>query len=175
VSGALWQYLQSSLQFKKYRRNEFFLKEGQVNKYAWFLSAGLVRVWYKQGEREVTFRLLPEGNIISEGISLNDQASSRYNIQALEDCETLYITYNDVLHLSRNYPEYVTLSLKLSEWNHELSESRRQLLYIKSMGERYQLLLRSQGSLCNRVPVKYLASYLGMESNTLSIIRKRQF
>lgn len=172
VSPALLDFLKHNLRYKFYKKNEVLLKRGQVSKHVWYLSSGLVRAWYKNEDSEVTFWLLQENSIIPENVGPNRVA--RYNYQALEDSETLCISYEDIIHLTDHFPEYLRLSLDVTKRYYELHEQRTQLLYIKSLEERYNQLLKNNGELCNRVPVKYLASYLGMESNTLSIIRKRK-
>ena len=89
----------------------------------------------------------------------------------MEDCSTLFLGYEDINNLYDEFPVFNEIGRKQVEYSFYASEIRSQMLRGLSAEERYLLFCEKHPTLMARVPLKYIASYLGMTDVTLSRIR----
>jgi CRP/FNR family transcriptional regulator, anaerobic regulatory protein len=153
-------------------KKETLLEAGQTSRSIYFIMKGVVRCYYRKNNREVTAWLMKEGDVIVSVESFYDQKPSYETIHALEDVELLYINHSELESLYRDFREFETigriLTIKyLKFWNRQLFNLRMQ-----SARERYEYLLANEAELAERVPSKYLASYVGMNEITFCRLRK---
>ncbi|MGB8190464.1 MAG: Crp/Fnr family transcriptional regulator [Chitinophagaceae bacterium] len=173
LSAGLQQYLLSNLKAKTLKRKDYVLKKGQISSHIYFVKQGLLRCFYLKNNTEVSSWFMREGDVIISVESFFQQKPSYESIQVLEDCELFYITYEELQHIYRTYPEFNFVGRILTETYYTLSEQRLYSLRMQRSQERYQYLLTHQPELILRVPAKYLASYLGITEVTLSKIKAR--
>ena len=83
--------IKQSFKFLSLKKNDFFLKAGEVNKNIGFLEKGLVRYFVYKNDEESTFEFTKEGEFIADYQSFNNKTVSVQNIEAIEDCELLII------------------------------------------------------------------------------------
>jgi len=150
---------------------EYLLRAGEVCKNIYFIRKGLLRCYYLKETKEVSAWFLKEVDTIVSVESFYDQLPSYEFIQALEDCELFYISFDELEEIYGKYLEFNVIGRKLT--THYLKMWTRQLRYLRSMSalERYKELLAKEPELLLRVPLKLLASYLDMEPETLSRMR----
>ncbi|MEL6589948.1 MAG: Crp/Fnr family transcriptional regulator [Bacteroidota bacterium] len=155
------------------RKGEHFLALGQVCDRIAFLTKGILRAYFPLGEREVTtyFNFLPRNPIVAGFSSLIRQQASQEALQALQDCELLYLSYSDLQQLYRQSHSFERLGRLMMEQNYLASVQRIQSFQTQSASERYQHLLQKYPNLLNQVPHHYIASYLGITPESLSRIR----
>ena len=101
------------------------------------------------------------------------QLPSKGFVQAIEDSEVISISKKDLAFCYANFPESNAIAREVMEKSFIESEKRMTLLKIKDATERYRATLQQFPELVQRVPVRYLASYLDMNFETLSRIRSR--
>jgi len=154
-----------------FEAGEFILRSGEVCRGAYFLLKGLARSYYAVDDKEVTSRLMEEGFIITSWLSFYRQQPATEYIVAMEDCKTIFLSYRDINSLYKEFPVFNLIGRKQVEYSFCLSEMRTQLLRGVSAQYRYATFCRSYPSLAKRVPLKYIASYLGMNAVTLSRLR----
>lgn len=159
---------------KKFRKRQYFLQEGEVCKYTAFIVKGAMRQYTvdDKGEEHI-IRLTIENWWATDRESLMKQTASIYFIDAWEDTETLIITKAAFLDLIEQIPT-------LSEWmrnldvNFSIASQRRLNAAISlSAEERYHDLEKSYPEFLQRFPQHIIASYLGINRETLSRIRSR--
>lgn len=168
LSNALCEHLSVILKSKKYLRKDFLLKSGHISDKIFFIERGLIRCFYSQHEKEVCSWFMKEEDCIISVESFFKQKPSYENIQALEDTNTYYIDYNELQFIYQNFPEFNFIGRALTEKYYTLSEQRLYSLRMQTASERYHFLLENYPELIQRVPSKYLASYLGIAEETLS-------
>jgi CRP/FNR family transcriptional regulator, anaerobic regulatory protein len=173
LSPELKIYLGSSIKSQFVPKNSFLLKEGNINRHIYFICKGLLRCYYLQGDREVCSRFLLEGDIAVSTSSFFMQQESDEYIQTLEPSEVLYICYDDVQYMYRNFPEFNTISRLLTAKSYLRNEQRLRLITTKEAALRYRDMVRLYPNLVQRVPGKFLAGYLGITKETLSRIRRQ--
>jgi CRP-like cAMP-binding protein len=154
-----------------YKAGSFVLREGQVCASANMVAAGLVRSYYLNEGKEITSRFMDEGFIATSWISFYTQKPGNEYIQAVEDTTILSVDYTDIQRLYMEYPDFNTIGRKQVEHSFFLAEQRTQMLRKHTAEEKYQFFLDNHLSLLQRVPLRQIASYLGMNEETLSRVR----
>ena len=95
------------------------------------------------------------------------------NIQVLDDAELFVMTLEDLRDLYNRFPEFNILVRNLLQKYYADAESRAYIARLTKAENKYRYFLEIHPGLVNRVPLKYIASYLGMTLETLSRIRKK--
>jgi CRP-like cAMP-binding protein len=98
---------------------------------------------------------------------------SRWNIQALTDCELYVIDSNDYQNLGEIVPKWLELEKLFIAKCFTILEDRVLQHLAMSAEERYNQLFQFNKELFNIVPLQYLASMLGITPETLSRLRKK--
>ena len=164
--------LSSFLTEKHIKKKDYLLREGQVSSKLYFIVQGIIRAFYidKNGE-EVTTWFMQEKDFAFSVVSFYNQIPSFENIVALEDTTVLYITYDQLAALYKEFPAYNYHGRVLTEKYYARSMMREVDMIKKTAQERYQLLLEKEPHLLERASLKDIASYLGMTPVMLSRIR----
>jgi CRP/FNR family transcriptional regulator, anaerobic regulatory protein len=173
LSEALAAYLLKNLKTKELAKKDFLLKKGHVCKDICFIEKGMLRCYYMIDDKEVSSWFMKEGDVIVSVESFFRQTISYESIQALEDCTVHYITFNELQFIYRNFIEFNFISRVLLEHYYTLSEQRLYAIRMQRSHERYAYLMQHNAELIQRVPSKYLASYLGITDVTLSNIKSQ--
>src|ERR1700744_5697727 len=91
----------------KIARNGYLLKEGAVCHESHIISEGIVRSYIFDLEgNDVTTAFYSNNMHASDLLSFFKRTPSKENIQALTDCETWYITYDDMQDSFHKIPEF---------------------------------------------------------------------
>ncbi len=171
LSSELQAQLSVTIKGKSIPKKNFLLKAGHICRQLCFIEKGLLRSYYLKNDLEVCSRFMKEGEVIVSVSSFFRQQPSEECIQALEDCELLYIEYSDLQYICRNFPEFHLFTRLLTEQYYTNSEQLLVALRLQRSHERYAFLMKQFPELIRRVPSKYLASYLGITDVTLSNIK----
>jgi CRP-like cAMP-binding protein len=158
---------------REYPKKKLLLREGQTSDHACFVIKGVSRAFYVSNGREITTRFMDEGFIITSWLSFYTRKPGYEIIETLEDSVLACIHYNDLQQLYKELPEFNIVGRKLAEHFFYLSELRTQMLRKHKAGEKYQLFQEQHPGLIQRVPLKYIATYLGMSEETLSRVRNK--
>lgn len=154
-------------------RKGFFLAAGQVCRSMGFVLSGSFRVFREADGKEIsTHFILPEGFAVEYG-SFLDQVPSAFAIQALEDAELIAFGQVDLRKAYERSHAWDRFGRTMAEA--AFSAFRRRAESFQSMdGEaRYLRALEEEPELFRHVPLYHVASYLGMEKESLSRIRRR--
>jgi CRP-like cAMP-binding protein len=161
-------------------KKDFLVKAGSINDKLFFIRKGLVRCYYiktsPKGKKrtEVSNWFLSEGDTIASMQSFLAQQPTDEYMQALEDCELLYSTFPDLLQVYNQFPEVFRHSQFVTQKYSTLWHSLLKGIRMQTAEERYQFLLDKFPALTQRVPARYLASYLDVTEVTLSRIRNKR-
>lgn len=156
---------------KKIKKNEFLLTQGGICKDFIYLQSGCTRLYYiKEGIEISVWFALPH-SVSSEIYSFIAQKPSDFFVQAVKDCEVLYISKIELEQLYLTYPKLQEMMRKF--WEDVLLHivDRFSSLQNDTAEERYLALLKNPYYL-QTVPQKYLASFIGITPTSLSRIRK---
>jgi CRP-like cAMP-binding protein len=166
--------IQSFFVAKKFRKRQYFLQEGEICRYTSFVIKGAMRQYGvdEKGEEHV-INLFIENWWASDRESLMNQTPSKYFIDAWEDTELLLIKKTDFLYLIDNISALTEWIRKLDA-NSAIAAQRRLSAAISlPADERYYDLEKTNPEFLQRFPQHIIASYLGVNRETLSRIRSR--
>lgn len=170
LSIELRDHLAQILKTRSFARKGYLLKAGHISRNIYFIEQGLVRCFYMLGDRDISAWFMKEGDVIVSVDSFFGQVESAEFIQALEDTLVHYISYDELEDIYRRFLVFNIHGRKVLTHYYRLSEQRTISLRSKKAKERFAYLNRYQPELLQRVPRKYLASYLGVTEATLSNI-----
>jgi CRP/FNR family transcriptional regulator, anaerobic regulatory protein len=158
---------------KKLRRRQYLLQEGDVCRHLSFIAKGAMRQ-YTVDEKgtEHILRFGIENWWMSDRESFITKQPSRFNIEAVEDCELLQLNHTGYEELSRVSPAYIQLNRILDERGYIAAQKRIHSSISNTAEERYIELLNTHPAFFQRFPQNMIASYLGVSPETLSRIRK---
>ena len=173
MSEALSEKIRSQAKTTIFKKGEFILKEGQVCDSACLVVKGLVRFYYMNEGKDITSRLLDEGFIISSWTSFYTQKPATEFIEAAEDSTLVCIGYKAIQENYAEFPEANIIGRKQTEHAFYLSELRTQMLRKNKAEDKYKSFLENNPTLMQRVPLKHIATYLGMNEETISRVRTK--
>ena len=173
LSNDLVNYLMQNLESKMLKKKEMLLEKGRICKNIFFIEKGLIRCFYLLNEKEVSSWFMKEGDVIISVESFFKQLPSYESIQALEDCTVYYISYEQLMYAYVTFVEFNFVGRILTEKYYTLCEQRLYSLRMHKAAERYNDLLKNHPEIIQRVPSKYIASYLGISMETLSRVKSK--
>ncbi len=154
-------------------RGEYLLKAGQVCTHYYFIQKGILRSFLKYGNKEITIWINPENEVTTAIRSMAHSAPTDEYIQAVEECDLVAMHYDAMHEMYDRFPEMNRVGRMLLEQYYSESEERVYICRIPGAHLRYQHFVESRPELANRVPLKYIASYLGITLETLSRLRAK--
>lgn len=158
------------------KKGTFLIREGEIEKYSYFVFDGLLRCWLFNHEGdEQTFWFCKEGTFSMSNISFTLQEKATFNVQTIVDSVVYRIDKQQANELYEAIPKVKTVFENLTAilLNKLL---KRNIDLIKYSPEQYYLqMMEEYGITLNYIPLKDIASYLGITPQALSRIRKRIF
>jgi len=154
-------------------KGDFFLKEGRICEKLSFHRSGLLRVYASHDGKEVTQWISFKGNFITDLSGIVCDTPSRFNIRALSRCELYTIDKTAYNNLSLVIDKWPLLERRLLTRCFGFVEARIFTLLSMSAEQRYKFLFTQNEELFVQVPLKYLASMMGITPESLSRIRKK--
>ena len=156
------------------KKNDDLQSIGHTCKTIYFINKGIARIYYYKDGIDITESFSFEGNIIARVESLFSGAPSLKGIQALEDSEFTAINSAKLFQLYDTFPEIERLFRKIFEAGYVDTVHRIEGIQFHTAEERYKDLLKQAPDILKRVPLKHIASYLGITQVSLSRIRARK-
>ena len=153
------------------KKNKDLQPIGHSCKTIYFINKGIARIYYFKDGIDITENFFFENNIIARVESLFTGKPSRKAIQILEDAEIVGINANQLFKLYDSFPEIERLFRKIFEAAYVEKVHRIEGIQFHTAEERYKALLQEAPDILKRVPLKYVASYLGITQVSLSRIR----
>ena len=167
-------FFQEHYECVELNKNDFIIKAGEKEKYVYFIEEGILRYWLLDyEEREVTFWFSFEGEFANSYSSLQHNEPSSFNIQALCHTTIWKLELSQISYLYEHSLNANKIARIVLEDAFTRKINREICLLKQSPEERYKDLLRREKYLIHDIPLKYIASYLGITPQTLSRIRKQ--
>ena len=163
----------SLFKFRTFDKNEFLLKQGRSCNEYFFLEDGYMRAYtYDLDGNDVTTAFYSGNQVVCELFSFFKRIPSKENIQALSDCGTWFITFDELQQVFHAMPEFREFGRAILVNAYAGLKQRMLSTLHETAEERYSNLLRSNPDIFNHAPLKNIASYLGITDTSLSRIRK---
>jgi len=157
------------------KKNKHIQSPIDSNAALYFVKSGIVRGFIKDGAKDITTWFCFGDNIV--GAIRHPDAQSNPSLeylQALEDCELIRVPYTLIEYAYANFEEANIIGRKLLALHYYAASDRSILARIPNAMRRYRRLQESKKIDMNKIPLRYLASYLGMRLETLSRIRSKE-
>jgi CRP/FNR family transcriptional regulator, anaerobic regulatory protein len=161
------------LQSKQLKDKDVFLTEGQICKDLGFINKGAFRMYYLSDGKETNTHFSFENEFVVNYDSFLQETQSRYYIQALEDSEIVTFnlqTLQNAYNKSQNWERFGRI---MAEYSYKLTTKRVEGFMFMDAEQRYLQMLKEAPYLIERVPLYHIASYLGIERESLSRLRKK--
>lgn len=156
-----------------YAAGEHIMREGDTCRRIALVVKGLTRSYYISDGKDITSRFMEEGFILTSWMSYYTQKPGNEFVEALEDTSLACIDYAAIQKLYQELPIANIIGRKQTEYAFYLSEQRTQLLRKQRAEKKYELFLTYHPNLIKRVALKHVATYLGINEETLSRIRSK--
>ena len=154
-------------------KNKPLVTEGKICRQLYFLEQGALRGYYTLEGKEITHWFAFEQDFVTSFHSFITGQPAVENIQLLEGSILWAISKESLTRLLNQYHEIERLLRIVYEKYYIRLEERFVNAQFKTATERYQNLLQQTPYIIERVPLGYIASYLGISQETLSRIRNR--
>ncbi|AWO01353.1 Crp/Fnr family transcriptional regulator [Chitinophaga alhagiae] len=155
-----------------FKRRSIILEHGKICRNCYFGLKGMVRAYYiKDDGQEITSWFMKEGDIIISVQSFFTQTESHEVLEALDDTLCISLRIDVLEEIYRKFPEFNFVGRKLTEHYYIQMENRAFSLRMDDARQRYDRLVAQHPDIITRVPIGYIASYLGISAETLSRIR----
>lgn len=176
-----WKFCEKFLKFKKYNKGEMIQFSGDISQRLIYINSGIVR----------SYLLDENGNDFTWEIHFNDdeagvmnlfvvdydsflsQTPSQIFVEVLEECEVVWITYDDLQLLYQARKKYERLGRKILEDGFRYLQSRFIDLSLKPARDRYENYIMSYENILTKVPQYHVATYLRISPQHLSTIKQK--
>ncbi|KMQ61662.1 Crp/Fnr family transcriptional regulator [Chryseobacterium angstadtii] len=174
VDEAHYTELCSYLKKVTFKKDDFFLKEGEYCRYVGFLKCGLMRSFYnKDCKADINVNFHLDHSLITDYDSILFGIKSKINIKAIEDSEVFLLHKNHLQDLYRKDPYWQEFGRKMAEVVYLHAKRRVENLLCRSPEQRYHQLLLENPKIFQLMSQKHIASYLGIQPQSLSRIKRR--
>ena len=155
-------------------KDHLLLREHSVSDYIYFIQKGIARIYYYKNNKEITEWIALDGQFFLSITSFFQRIPSHLIIQTVELSEVFGIHHDDFMKLADKYHDIERLLRKMVTSSLMLSQLRMDSIQFESAQQRYERLLQTTPQIVQRVPLTYIASFLGITLETLSRIRSQR-
>ena len=174
LTGQHYKLIESVVSFKKLRKHQYLLQEGDVCRFNMFVCKGFLRLYYLDDkEQEHIIQFAPQNYWTGDRESMDAGLPSKYNIDAIEDSEVMLLKKEDFEMIRKTIPAFNDFVNDTLRKNIAVLQERIHVSISFSAEEKYSNFISKYPSIGNRVPLHMIASYLGISAETLSRVRSQ--
>lgn len=173
VSEALRERLLEDTELLEAPKGTVLLRDGQRSDYVYMVLKGLLRSYYIKDDEEICSRFMPEGYLVLSVHSFWSRQPGYEFIEAVEDSTLVRLHHDKLQRIYREFMEFNFIGRELTQFYFRLMEQRSFILRKMQAEERWRYFLENYPELVQRVPLKYIATFLGMNLETLSRMRRK--
>lgn len=172
LTAGEWDLVCEQVRMVSLRKEEFFIEEGRPCKRSGFLLSGVMRYFSfdREGE-DPTCYFSYETHYITDPFTFKQQTPATLNLQAITPCEVAVVSFDADRALRKALPRWGQITDQLLLAVSLDFGDQKKLLAMKA-AERYEYFTRQYPALARRVPLRYVATYLGITQPSLSRLRK---
>ena len=167
------EFISGWRELKEIKRNDFLIRKGQVETNLYFVLSGTMRIYFPHQDEEICVGFAYDDNLICSYPSFIRDQPSNYFVQALTATKVAAISKHDFYLLFDRYPK-IERAWRLLEEDALIGKIERETeMLTYTPEERLQRLIDRSPHIFQKIPRKYIASYLRMKPETLSRISAR--
>lgn len=152
-------------------RGEILIREGIVARYTYIIVKGFARGFFHKEGKDITIWFASEGMSLLSMNGYMFSTAGYENVELMEECDLLKISNRELNRLFDS-------NVELANWGRRMSDRAVLKLerifmerYFMSAAERYHLLIEREPEILQKVPLRHIASFLGISQVSLSRIR----
>lgn len=162
------QHLLPVCKVRRFGKKEVITKAGEVENHINFIVRGLVRKYYKKGHHEINTQISMEGHLILSQESFHGRTPSDYTIETIESSTLVSISYEDLERVYQHSHKMEHLGRLIVTFAMIIKDNWQMQMVKMTPRERFLNFVTKNPELMQRVPQKYLASYLNIKPETFS-------
>lgn len=162
------QLIDPYITVRKFGKKQIITLEGTVENYFNFIIKGLARKYYKKGKDEINTQISFEGHILHSQESFHSRTPSEYVVESIEPTTLVSITYDDLERIYARSQRMEHLGRLIITHTMVIKDRWQAQLVMHTPRERFIYFVNRNPELLQRVPQKYLASYLNIKPETFS-------
>lgn len=173
LSHSDWEFFAARLTKVHLEKKAIVTKQGDTEDYLSFIEQGVVRLFIPNFENDCTVGFVFENEFVTAYDSFLTRLPSNYQIETLTPTVLWRISHEAMQTVYAQTEKGNCIGRKMAENMFLIKSKREQALLSSSAEERYLDLFQNRPQLFKEIPLKYIASYIGVTPQALSRIRKR--
>lgn len=167
------EIIASTFRYKHVPKGTFLIEEGKVCDTSYFISEGYARMYTNDMDgNDTTTMIYSNAMFANDFYSFFKRTPALESLVTMSDCETFYLSFEDLQRNFHTIPEFREFG-RMMLINGSFALKQRMLSMIKQTGEqRYANLMETKPDVFQHIPLKNIASYLGITDTSLSRIRR---
>jgi len=171
ISAEEFAELMAWTEHRQFDKKTILTKPGEVEEYMYFVTSGLIRKYFLKKDQEIITHIVKEGGIIGSGESFLTGEPSRYFVETLESTTAFTISRQKLEEMYGSSKKWEKLGRIITTQYFLVQEMRLMDNIRFSTRERFVKFMKENTDLIQRVPQKYLASYLNIKPETFSRLK----
>jgi CRP-like cAMP-binding protein len=172
LPGEEWDLFAESLVAKQYKKGDYLIREGEIEQCIYFLNSGATRHYFLRDGKEFTVDFQFAGDFVTAYYSLITREPSAVSVTLLEDTDLWMIPLRMLQQFYDKFKNGERIGRLIAEGEYVKRLRKEMELLSLTAEERYAALMRRSPELVGAISVKHLSSYLGIQPESLSRIRK---
>ena len=174
LSGIELGFIRSQLSLTYLQKKEFYLKSGEVQTTMGFVYKGLLRSYYTDNQgKKVTISFISESSYAADYPSFIQQQPSKYYLEALEPSVVVNLSYQAIQAAYQKHKNFEQYGRLIAEQILIKKQERIENFLFENAEYRYHHFIEKNRNIIQRISLTDLSSYLGIERQSLSRIRKK--
>ncbi len=155
-------------------KKDYFICSGKIQKEVGFITKGLIRSFYvDMSGNEKTVRFYAENDYATHYTAFITQQPTKYSFQCLEKTTLVLVSHENMQWTYKTFPRFEKYGRLIAEEILKIQQHRIESFLFQTAEERYLEFVKQNPDLFNRISLSHLCSYLGIERQTLTRIRRR--
>lgn len=168
------EYIRRNLTLTSLRKKGFYLKSGQIQNNMGFVHQGLLRSYYiDESGKKVTISFIHENSYAADYPSFIQQKPSKYYIEAIEPTTMVNLPYVAIQGAYSEYKNFEKYGRLIAEQILLKKQDRIESFLFENAEKRYTDFIQKNQNIITRISISDLSSYLGIERQSLTRIRKK--
>ncbi|WP_421943284.1 Crp/Fnr family transcriptional regulator [Pedobacter sp.] len=174
ITDEAFDFWKKELDITQLKPKEVYIEADAFQKKIGYVHSGLLRAFYRDGQcNDITVNFIAEKNYATYCTSLDQPKPSKYWFQCIEPTIIINVSYSHIHDCSDKFPEMEHYFRIVIETVHRNILSRMEGFLFDNAETRYMNFLNTYRNLYNRISLSDLSSYLGIERQSLTRIRKK--
>ena len=172
VSEKDWDIIKECGETLHVKKNEYFVQQGKVCRWLSFIAEGAMRYCMFRDGEDITCYFVCENEFAGDRDSFFEHKPSERNMQSLTDCVLLGISYDNLQKLYKLFPRFEEITGLIDRKVMMSLMTQRDFLQHADATTKYQYFMEHYPHILQRVPLGYIASFLGITQQSLSRLCK---